>query len=113
MFFEVVSIPDFVSSGLSLSVSGGNYENAVNISILFSLVGHILLGVGLLFKPEIRKLNFIVVGLLFFVISNLNILFHSFDIWGYLFVFSLPFWFATIWLATVCVRSWKVLRSIA
>lgn len=113
ILFEVVSIPDFVSNGLPLSVGGGDYENAVNISVLLSLVGHILLLPGLLFKSSTRKLCFTVVGLALFVASNLNILSNSSDFWGYMFVFSLPFWAVTVWLAIACVKSWKASRSLA
>jgi hypothetical protein len=113
ILFEAVCIPDFVSNGLSLSGSEGDYEKAVNISILLSLFGHVLLVAGLLFKSGIRKLRLIVVGLALFVASNLNLLFHSFDFWGYMFVFSVPFWAAAVWLATACVRNWKACRYIA
>ena len=63
ILFEIISIPDFMSNGLSLSVSGGDYEKAVAVSVLFSLIGHVLMVAGLFFKSSIRKLNFILVGL--------------------------------------------------
>ena len=112
ILFEVIGIPDFVSNGLSLSASGGDYEKAVGVSVLLSLIGHVLLVAGLFFKLSIRKLNFILVGLVSLAISSLNILFHSFDFWV-IFFFSLPFWAATVWLAIVCARNRKVFRSIS
>ena len=112
ILFEIISIPDFMSNGLALSVSGGDYEKAVAVSILLSLIGHVLMVAGLFFKSSIRKLNFILVGLVSLAISSLNILLHSFDFWV-IFFFSLPFWAMTVWSAIACVRHWKSLRSIA
>jgi len=108
--FEAVSIPDFVSNNFTLSVNGGHYEKAIAVSSFISLVGHILIIIGLLLKTNIRKLIFIWVGMSGLIISSLNFLFHSFDFIGYLFSFSLPFFLTFIWLIVATMRYWKIMK---
>jgi hypothetical protein len=110
---EFVSIEDIFSGDFPLKGGGGEYEASLSISTILSLIGHVLLLAALLFRHDLKKIYISWIGVILTLLSLINILVHADFVRDFIFLFSLPFLIAAIWLTIQLIIKYKEVKISA